>query len=111
MRSDVALLLDMLLAAQNIRDFAAGMSEADFLENRMAQSAIIRELQVIGEAARIISDETRSQYPTIAWHRIAGMRNRLIHEYFDVRLDVVWNVVQTEIPALIAQITPLIPPE
>lgn len=111
MRHDLVLMLDMLLAGQNVLEFTAGMTQAMFFANRMAQSAVIRELQVIGEAARLISEETQAQHAEIAWRQISGMRNRVIHEYFDVKLPVVWDVIQHDIPALVAQLERIVPPE
>jgi len=111
MRHDLVLMLDMLLAGQNVLDFTTGMAQDAFFANRMAQSAVIRELQVIGEAARMISEETQAQYPEIAWRQISGMRNRVIHEYFDVKLSVVWDVIQHDIPVLVGQLERIVPPE
>jgi uncharacterized protein with HEPN domain len=111
MRSDEALLLDMLIAARKILRFTQGMSFADFGANDMAQSAVIREFQVIGEAARLVTDETQAAHSEIDWYAIAGMRNRLVHEYFAIRLDVVWQTIQEDIAALIAQLDALIPPD
>lgn len=104
------MLLDMLLAARDIHQFVAGLTEEDFNANRMAQSAVIREFQVIGEAARLISPETQAKHAAIAWRTIAGMRNRMIHEYFDVRFDVVWDTIQNDIPTLIRQLEAIVPP-
>ena len=87
------------------------MSQADFLANEMAQSAIIREIQVIGEAARMISDETKAAQPEIAWSGITGMRNRIIHEYFDVDLGIVWSSIQADIPSLVRQLAQSVPSE
>lgn len=111
MRSDEALLLDMLLALQKIARFIRGMREADFLANDLVQSAVMRELQVLGEAARMVSPEAKAGTPNIPWPLIAGMRNRLIHEYFDVRLDVVWTTIQRDLPQLTHQIAAALPPE
>lgn len=104
MRSDDALLLDMLLATRKILRFTGGIDEAAFLQNELLQSAVMREIQVIGEAARMVSDEAKAMHTAIPWRVIAGMRNRLIHAYFDVRLDVVWQTIQDDIPALVTQL-------
>jgi len=111
MRRDAALILDMLIAARKIQRFTAGMSAADFQANEMAQSAVIREIQVIGEAARIVSDAMKASHPTIEWREISGMRNRVIHEYFDIDLDLLWDTVQNDIPLLIEQLQGIVPPE
>ncbi len=111
MRRDGALLLDMLVAAHKITRFLQGLTELDFQTNEMVQSAVIRELQVIGEAARLISAETKARHSGVDWHAITGMRNRIIHEYFDIRLDVVWKTAAENIPPLIAALERIIPPE
>jgi uncharacterized protein with HEPN domain len=111
MRKDEALLLDMLIAARKVRRFIEGLSFDQFCGNEMAQSAVIRELQVIGEAVRLIGEETKATHTAIDWSSVIGMRNRLVHEYFDIRLDVVWQTIQEDIPDLIKQIEPLVPPD
>lgn len=111
MRSDEALLLDMLIAAQKIQGFVNTLSQQQFERSELHQSAVIRELQVIGEAARMISEQMKSAYPEIAWTIIAGMRNRIIHEYFRIDLEILWDTIQADIPELMQQLKPLIPPE
>lgn len=111
MRSNEALLLDMLIAVRKIQRFSTGLSEDEFRANELVQSAVIREFQVLGEAARMITEATEGQYPSIPWRIIAGMRNRLIHQYFAIRLDVVWETIQNDIPALLAQLESIVPPE
>jgi len=111
MRSDDALLLDILLAARKIMRFMEGGTAADFEANEMLQSAVIRELQVIGEAARLVSEQGKSTYDTIPWSLISGMRNRLIHAYFDVRLDVVWQTASEDIPLLVTLLEKFVPPD
>jgi uncharacterized protein with HEPN domain len=109
MRDDLTLLLDMLIAAQKIQRFVQEMDLAEFTADDMVQSAVIREFQVIGEAARMISDTTKDQHTSIDWPNIAGMRNRLVHEYFAIRLEVVWKTIREDVPPLITYLTPLIP--
>jgi len=109
MRDDSTYFLDILVAARKIQKFSAGLTQERFNESELHQSAIVRELQVIGEAARLVSAEGKTAHPEIDWDKIAGMRNRLIHEYFRVSLRIVWQVVQNDIPALIEQLEPLVP--
>ncbi len=109
--SDLALLLDMALAAKDALGFAAGMNEAEFAASRLHQNAVIRSLEVIGEAAGKISADFRDKHPKIQWREITGMRHRLIHGYAEVRFDVVWSVVQDSLPPLLAAISPLLPPD
>jgi uncharacterized protein with HEPN domain len=109
MPTDVSYFLDMLLAARKIKTFAVDLTEERFHKSELHQSAIIRELQVIGEAARLVSDEAKSIHSEINWEQIKGMRNRLIHEYFRIDLSIVWDVITNDIDTLISQLEPLIP--
>jgi uncharacterized protein with HEPN domain len=110
MKQDETRLLDMLIAARKVEKFAADLDEPAFRKSELHQSAIVRELRVIGEAARQISEAFRAAHPEIDWQKITGMRNRLVHEYFRVSLAIVWQTVQDDIPVLIEQIEPLVPP-
>ncbi|WP_026100802.1 DUF86 domain-containing protein [Synechococcus sp. PCC 7336] len=111
MQRDLQFLLDMLQSAELITTYTAQCSKDDFVENVQLQDAVIRRLLVIAEAARRISKATRQTLPDIAWQEINGMRNRLVHEYDDVDIIVVWNVVQSEITPLIEELKLQIPPE
>lgn len=102
MRHDDALLLDMLTACRKLVRFTQGLTADSFQTNELVQSAVLREFQVLGDAARLISDATKDAHRSIPWRLIAGMRNRLVHTYFDVRLDVVWETIQQDIPPLLA---------
>ncbi len=88
-------------AASVALTFAAGKGRADLETDLMFQFAIVRALEIIGEAAARMPDATRAAHPEIPWANIIGMRNRLIHGYFDVDLDVVWNTVAQHLPPLI----------
>ena len=108
---DQSLLLDMLLAARDARTFVAGMDKTAFLDSRLHQNAVIRALEVIGEAAGKLSAATRAAVSGISWGKVIGMRHRLIHGYADVDLDIVGSVVTDDLDSLIAALAPLIPPE
>ncbi len=110
-RDDAAYLLDMLLHARDAREFVAGLTYQDFDRSLLHQRAVMKSVETIGEAASRVSADTKHASPEIPWSEIVGMRNRIVHAYFDVRLDVLWNVVQDELPVLIAQLEPLVPPE
>lgn len=111
MSRDLAYLLDILDAARLVQQFAQGVSRSDLARDTLRQYAILHAIQIIGEAARRISDEFRETHLEIPWMKIIGMRNRLVHKYDDVDLDVVWHVIQREIPELITMIEPLVPPD
>ena len=87
------------------------MTWEQFEQSDLHQYAVFKAVEILGEAARLISDETRRAHPEIPWLRIAGMRNRLVHEYFRIDLPTVWATVRDEISPLIAQVEPLVPPE
>jgi len=111
MRRDEAYLLDMLLAARDALSFLHGLSPEQFAASRIHQQAVTKALETIGEAAGRISGSTRAAHPEIPWAEITGMRHRLVHDYFEIDLDRVWETVQVDLPPLIAKLEPLIPPE
>ena len=111
MWKDDAYLLDMLLSARRIVEFTAGVTEDGFRRDSMMQHAVMRLIQIVGEAARKVSPETRDAHAEIPWKQIVGMRHRLVHDYFKINLDQVWTVVHDDIPALIPLLEPLVPPD
>ena len=111
MRRDDAYLLDMLLAAREAREFTTDLTFETFQQDRMVQLAVLKAVEVIGEAASRVSTQGTETHPEIAWPKIIGMRNRLVHGYFSVNLSRVWETVQQDIPHLISQLEPLVPPQ
>ncbi len=111
MRREEAWLLDMLQAAREAAVFADGLDFAEFEQNRMAQLAILKAMEIIGEAASQVGPEAKEAYLEIPWPEIIGMRNRLVHGYFNVNLKRVWETVEQDIPRLISQLERLAPPE
>ncbi len=110
-RDDDAYLLDMLLAAREAAAFADGLTFAELQRDRMAQRAILKTGETVGEAASRVGAETKNAHPEIPWSKIVGMRNRLVHEYFRVNLARVWETVERDIPRLIPRLERLVPPE
>lgn len=108
---DDANLLDILQSAREIRELIRGITQEEFDNSRLMQHAMIRLIQIIGEAARKISDDYKKQHPEIPWHEIIGMRHRLVHDYFNINLDIVWEVINERIVELIEFIEPLVPPD
>ena len=111
MQRDLQFLLDMLQSAELIMTYMNQCKEDEFIDNVQLQDSVIRRLLVIAEAARRVSEVTRQTLPNIAWQEINGMRNRLVHDYDDVNLNIVWDVVQFEILPLITELESQIPPE
>ena len=97
-------LRHMLDAAEKIVAFTEGVSASDFRANEEKQLAIVRLLEIVGEAANGLSDELKGQHTKIPWSQITATRNRLIHGYFDVDLEVVWRIVSEDIPALVERL-------
>lgn len=111
MQRDEACLLDMLLAARRAVRHVNGMDPGQFTSSLLHQDAAVHALQIIGEAARKVSEEMKREHPQIDWTGIIGMRHRLVHDYRHVRVDIVWHVLQQEVPLLIQYLEEIVPPE
>ena len=94
-------LRDMLLNSEKALAFVKGMDYEEFSEDEKSSYAVVRALEVIGEAARQIPDDVQKEYSEIQWREIAGMRNKLMHEYFGVNMQVVWRTVKEDLPKII----------
>lgn len=99
-RDDRAYLNHILDSISKIEEFTDDISEDEFKNDEMIRSAVIRHIEVIGEASKRISKETKNKKPSIPWKDIAGMRDKLIHGYFGVDTDAVWDTVQKDLPEL-----------
>lgn len=101
---DVSRLHHIIEAGNKAIEFTKGRKRSDLDTNAMLSLALVRLLEIIGEAAWGVSEGLRSKYPEIAWRQMTAMRNRLIHGYFDVNQDIVWETVTRELPLLINQL-------
>ena len=99
-RNDRVYLAHILDAITQIESYTAGLVYAEFVQKRLVQDGVIRQLEIIGEASGNLSPDFREKYPDLPWSQIIGLRNRLIHAYFDINLGIVWDIVQTNIPPL-----------
>ena len=104
------LLFDIVHAARLISEFLNEMDRAAFDADVKTQSAVLYQLSIIGEAAKLVPETWRRQHPDIPWRQIGRMRDRLIHHYFNVDLDVVWNTATTDVPVLRNYLQPLVTP-
>jgi len=111
MRRDEVYLLDILIAAQKALKFVEGIDRNDFEDNEVIQNAVLRPLEIIGEASGKISKGFRKLHKEIPWDDMIDLRNRLIHEYFRVEYGAVWDTIQNDLPKLIEQVEPLVPKE
>ncbi len=106
-RSDIDLIEDILFCLSKIKNYVSDLSYESFLEDYKTQDAIIRNIEIIGEANKKISEELKQKYPDIPWKMIAGTRDRLIHGYFGVNIDIVWQIATMDVPKLERQLKKL----
>jgi uncharacterized protein with HEPN domain len=94
----------MLAAARDARTFAAGRVETDLAGDKQLTLALLKCVEIIGEAAARVGDDTRAKYPALPWADVIGMRNRLVHVYFDIDLSLLWTTVADDLPVLIREL-------
>lgn len=98
----------MLESVNAILTFLKGKRRASLDNNRMLSSAVFREFEVLGEAAGKVSHKTKKMFPKLPWSQLVGMRNRLIHAYFDISYDIVWKTTKSHLPSLRTQLKKMI---
>lgn len=99
-RDDTVYLHHILDTIESIEDYTRGMSENEFLSNSMAHDAVVRQIEIIGEAARNVSDEFQNTHSKLPWAKMIGIRNKITHEYFNVNYAIVWDTVIDDLPLL-----------
>jgi uncharacterized protein with HEPN domain len=110
MTDDHATVLDMVLACRRIAGFLGGVDEPTFLANEEKHWAVVSQLSILGESVRRLSAPFRDARPQVPWRQIAGMRDRLIHGYDKINWSLVWLTATQEVPKLLAELEPLVPP-
>ena len=105
---DRVRLCHMIEAAESAAQFIADRSRSDLDSDRMLLFAVVRAIEVVGEAASKLSEEFRAAHPGIPWRAIVGMRNRLIHAYFDIDTETVWETTTQELPPILNQLRELV---
>jgi uncharacterized protein with HEPN domain len=98
----------MIEAAETLAKFIAGRTRADLDSDRMLLFAVVRAIEVLGEAASQISDDMRSRAADVPWRAMVGMRNRIVHAYFDIDADIVWKTAVEEVPGLLPRLRELL---
>jgi uncharacterized protein with HEPN domain len=109
MSRDLVTLADVYIALVHIREFVAGMNRDEFVSDEKTHSAVLLKLMVIGEAIKRLSPDFRTAHPQVNWKDYAGFRDVLIHQYDDVNLGTVWDVVANELPALFVHVAQILP--
>ena len=107
-RTDKEFLYDIQEAIRRIRSYTHGMTYKEFLADTRTQDAVIRNLEIIGEATKKLSEGLRNRYPSVPWKEMAGATDRLIHNYFGVDIEVVWKISTAELSDLTLQITKIL---
>lgn len=108
MSRDLGYLVDIGLAIQEALEFVEGITWEAFTTDRKTQAAVMHELTIIGEAARRVSADFRTHHDELPWPDMIGVRNRIVHEYDHIKLDILWDTLKTDLPSLLKQIEPLI---
>jgi len=108
MKKDRAYLQHILDAISDVKKFTKDVTKEEFCENKEKQYAVLRALEIIGEATKNISKQSKAKYPGVPWRDVAGMRDKLIHGYFGVNLELVWETVKNELPRLKKQISKIL---
>jgi len=109
MSRDDATLLDIVQSARRVFEFKGNLDQTAFNQDRKTQAAVLHELMIIGEAVKRLSEEFKDHHPEVPWKPIAGMRDKLIHEYDRVDLEEVWSTIASDIPKLLSRLNPLVP--
>ena len=99
-RGDREFLMDMLIACERIMKYTEDLSYEGFRGNDMIIDAVVRNIEILGEASKNISEELKKKYPEVEWREISRTRDKIIHSYFGVDLSIVWDIVTVDIPSL-----------
>jgi uncharacterized protein with HEPN domain len=102
-RVDEDFLSDGREAILRINSYVGNLSYDQFLKDLKTQDAIVRNLEIIGEAVKNVSEDLKKKYPQVDWKNLAGVRDKLIHHYFGINFDIVWDIVKGELPELLSQ--------
>lgn len=109
MSRDDAYLYDILESARAALEYMHGKTREEFSKDSMLQDAVVRRLEIVGEASGRVSNETQKKYSHLPWQAMKGTRNKIIHEYDSIELDIIWDVVEQDLPHLVAELEKIVP--
>jgi len=110
-RRDRDYLSDIREAIQRIAAYTAGLNYEQFMQDNKTQDAVVRNLEIIGEATKNLSSHLRTTHPQIPWKDLAGLRDKMIHHYFGINYEIVWTIVKEDLPDLLSQIQDILTQE
>jgi uncharacterized protein with HEPN domain len=99
-RDEIMYLQDIVQSCEKVLQFTGGLTLPELIQDQRTYDAVVRNLEIIGEAAKHISDNTRRKLPDVEWKKVAGLRDMLAHAYFGIDNDILWDVIQNRIPQL-----------
>ena len=103
-RDPELLVEDILAAIRKVERYTTGMDWEGFRQDEKTTDAVVRNLEVVGEAVRRLPEDFIAQYPNVPWRQAAGLRNRIVHDYFGLDLEIIWEVIQHDLPKLRQQL-------
>jgi uncharacterized protein with HEPN domain len=108
-RRDKEYLADVVEAVQRIVSYTAELSYEEFLADRKTQDAVLRNLQVMGEAVKKLSALVKQAHPHLPWKQVAGMLDKVVHDYFGINYDIIWALAKQELPAMLPSLAAILP--
>ena len=111
MSRDDAYLYDILESSRAALEYVGGKSREEFAKDAILQDAVVRRLEIIGEAAGRVSSATQKKHATLPWQAMKGTRNRVIHEYDSIELDIIWDIIQLDLPHLVSELEKIVSPK
>lgn len=99
-RGDKEFVIDMLISCQNIMEYTEGMDFSKFREDKKTKDAVIRNIEILGEAVKRLSTQIKEKYPEVEWNEIARTRDKIVHFYFGIDEEIIWDIINKDIPVL-----------
>jgi len=109
MDRDLGAIVDIVLAARDLAEFLGDVTKDEFLQEKFVRAAVVRQLEIVGEATKRLTTKFRERHPRVPWRDMAGMRDRLIHAYDDLDFERVWEAATERPPEVCAYLEPLLP--